>query len=66
MSEEDDWEFAGADDAKATIRAAVRYLFRSAAGSDRGEIVRDIIKIVSEAASGLPPGGKEDDDMLGG
>jgi hypothetical protein len=25
MSDDDDWDFAGADDAKATIRAAVRY-----------------------------------------
>jgi hypothetical protein len=28
MSDEDDWEFAGPDDAKAEIRAAVGYLLR--------------------------------------
>jgi hypothetical protein len=28
MSDEDDWDFAGADDAKMTIRAAVRYCSR--------------------------------------
>jgi hypothetical protein len=68
MSEEDDWEFAGTDDAKATIRAAVRYLLKGTAGSDRGDIVREIIEIVSGAASGLPPGGKDplDEDMPGG
>jgi hypothetical protein len=28
MSDQDDWEFSGADDAKAEIRAAVRYLLQ--------------------------------------
>jgi len=28
MSDEDDWDFAGDDDAKVTIRAAIRYLWR--------------------------------------
>jgi hypothetical protein len=28
MSDQDDWEFAGPDDAKAEIRAAVAYLLR--------------------------------------
>ena len=54
MSDQDDWEFAGADDAKVTIRAAVRYLLKGAAGSDRGDIVREIIAIVSDAANGSP------------
>jgi hypothetical protein len=31
MPEQDDWEFAGTDDAKAEIRAAVRYLLKGAA-----------------------------------
>ena len=30
MSDQDDWEFSGADDAKAEIRAAVGYLLRGA------------------------------------
>jgi hypothetical protein len=54
MSDEDDWDFADADDAKVTIRAAVRYLLKNAAGSDRGDIVVEIIKIVREAALGVP------------
>jgi hypothetical protein len=68
MSDQDDWDFAGADDAKAEIRAAVAYLLKSATGSDRGGIVREIIAIVNEVARGLPPGAQDpfDDDMPGG
>jgi hypothetical protein len=32
MSDQNDWEFAGADDAKAEIRAAVGYLLKGATG----------------------------------
>ena len=56
MSGQDDWDFADADDAKAEIRAAVAYLLNGAAGSDRGDIVRQIIEIVDEVARGLAPG----------
>jgi hypothetical protein len=68
MSEQDDWEFAGADDAKAEIRAAVRYLLEGAAGSDRGDIVREIIEIVTDVARGPAPGGQDpfDDELPGG
>jgi hypothetical protein len=68
MSDQDDWDFAGADDAKVTIRAAVRYLLKGAAGSDRGDIVREIIEIVNEVARGLPPGQPDpfDDELPGG
>jgi hypothetical protein len=68
MSDEDDWEFAGPDDAKAEIRAAVEYLLRGATGGARGDIVQEIIAIVRQVASGLPPelGNPLDDDMLGG
>ena len=52
MSDHDDWEFAGPDDAKAEIRAAVGYLLRGAIG---GAIVQEIIAIVRQVASGLPP-----------
>jgi hypothetical protein len=45
----------GADDAKGEIRAAVAYLLKAAA---RGDIVREIIEIVTEVARGLPPGGQ--------
>jgi hypothetical protein len=62
MSDEFDRDFSGEDEAKAEIRAAVRYLLEGAAGSDRGDIVREIIEIVNEAARGLPPG--TDDDPL--
>jgi hypothetical protein len=55
MSDDYDWDFAGADDAKVTIHAAVRYLLKSAAGSDRGDIVSEIIEIVRQAAQDVPP-----------
>jgi hypothetical protein len=43
----------GADDAKARIGAAVRYLLKDATGSGRGDLVREIIEIVHNAANGL-------------
>jgi hypothetical protein len=69
MSDQDDWEFAGPDDAKAEIRAAVEYLLRdAAAGGARGDVVQEIIAIVRQVASGLPPEQSNplDDDMPGG
>jgi hypothetical protein len=68
MSEQDNWDFAGADDAKAEIRAAVEYLLSNAAGSDRGDIVREIIDIVRQVADGLPPEQRNplDDGLPGG
>ena len=48
MSDQDDWEFGGPDDAKAEIRAAVEYLLRGATGGDRGDIVQEIIAIVRQ------------------
>ena len=46
----DDWEFSGADDAKAEIRAAVGYLLRGTTDGIRGDIVEAIISIVREVA----------------
>jgi hypothetical protein len=68
MSDQDDWEFAGPDDAKTEIRAAVGYLLRGATGGARGDIVQEIIAIVRQVASGLPPEQSNplDDDMPGG
>jgi len=69
MSYEFDSNFSGPDDAKAEIRAAVGHLLKDAAGSDRSDIVREIIAIVNEVARGLPPGGGQDpldDGMPGG
>ena len=64
-----DWDFADDDDAKVTIRAAVRYLLKAAAGSDRGDIVSEIIEIVRQAAQDVPPDRPDpfdDDDAPGG
>jgi hypothetical protein len=68
MSDQDDWDFAGVDDAMVTIRAAVRYLLKGAAGGARGDIVQEILAIVRDAASGLPARETNplDDDMPGG
>jgi hypothetical protein len=67
MSDQDDWDFAGADDAKATIRAAIRYLLRGTAGRDRGDVVAGIIEIVRQAAQGEAPNQTDPfDDPPGG
>lgn len=55
MSDEYDWDFHGAEDAKAETRAAIGYLLKGAASSARSDIVRDIIEIVRQAANGLSP-----------
>ena len=59
MSDDDDWDFAGADDAKLTIRAAIRYLLKGTTDGVRGDIVQQIITIVrrfqtSHLASRIP------------
>jgi hypothetical protein len=65
---QDDWEFADPDDAKAVIRTAVEYLVRGSTGGARGDIVPEIIAIVRQVASGLPPkrGNALDDGFPGG
>ena len=67
MSDDDDWDFAGADDAKMTIRAAIRYLLKGTTDGVRGDIVQQIIMIVRQV-SNEPPGQPDplDDDMPGG
>jgi hypothetical protein len=54
MSDEDDWDFAGEDDAKLMILAAVRYLLENAAAADRGDVMAEIVEIVCQAAQDLP------------
>ena len=68
MSNQDDWDFAGPDDGKAEIRAAVRYLLEVTVDSHRGDIVREIIEIVTEVARGLPSAQSDpfDDELPGG
>jgi hypothetical protein len=61
-------EFSSEDEAKAQVREAARYLLRGVGGSDRGDIVQQIMAIVNEVARGLPPGGSDplDEGMPGG
>jgi len=68
MSDERNWNFVNADEAKTEIRAAVDYLLRGATGGVRGDIVQEIIAIVRQVASGLPPeqGNPMDDGLPGG
>jgi hypothetical protein len=54
MSNQDDWEFAGPDDANAVIRAAVGYLLKGATGKARDVIALQIMEIVHQVAEGLP------------
>ena len=63
MSEE--FHFNDAHDAKAEIRAAVRYLVRNAADHDHGDIVRQVTAIVREEAGKIGPG-PLDEGMPGG
>jgi hypothetical protein len=60
--------FDSAEDAKTAIRAAVQYLLKESSGSDRGDIVREIIEIVCEVARGLAPRGQDpfEDELPGG
>jgi hypothetical protein len=55
MSDQDDWDFASADDAKAEIRVAVGYLLKGASGPARNIVELEILKIVHQVANGLPP-----------
>jgi hypothetical protein len=68
MSDMDEWDFAGADDAKVTIRAAVRYLLRGTTDGVRGDILQGIITMVRQVASEPPLGQPNpfDDDAAGG
>jgi hypothetical protein len=56
MSDEDEWDFAGDDDAKLMILAAVRYLLENASGADRGHVMAEINEIVREAGRGVSVG----------
>jgi hypothetical protein len=63
----DEFGFSSCENAKAEIRAAVGYLLRDAATSDRGDIVWEIITIVNQVARALPGDqGPLDDGMPGG
>jgi hypothetical protein len=53
MSDEDDWDFAGGDDAMLMILAAVRYLLENASASDRGDVVTEIIEIACQGERDL-------------
>ena len=68
MSDNDNWDFAGADDAKLTIRAAIRYLLKGTTDGVRGDIVQQIITIVRQVSNEPPTAQANplDDDQPGG
>ena len=69
MSDQDDWDFAGADDAKPEIRAAVSYLLKDVTGGTARDLIAlEIMEIVRRVANGLPaePSNPLDDGMPGG
>ena len=68
MSDQDDWDFGGADDAKAEIRAAVAYLLKGATGTARDFIALEVMEILRQVANGLPPEQPDplDDGLPGG
>jgi hypothetical protein len=66
MLDQIDWDFAGDDDARAEIGAAVQYLLRDATDNRvRGDIVWKIIEIVHDVANGLPPPPRQNPQAAG-
>jgi hypothetical protein len=68
MSDQDDWEFADADDAKAKLRAAMAYLLKGTTGPARHVIALEIMDTFRQVAKGWPAGQSDplDDDLPGG
>ena len=68
MSDMDEWDFAGAEDAKVTIQAAVRYLLRGTTDGVRGDVLQGAITLVRKVASEPPleEPNPFDDDAPGG
>jgi hypothetical protein len=68
MSDQDDRDFAGEDDAKAKLRAAMAYLLKGTIGTARHVIALEIMETLRQVANGWPPGQPDplDDDLPGG
>jgi hypothetical protein len=68
MSDQDDRDFAGEDDAKAKLRAAMAYLLKGTIGTPRHVIALEIMETLRQVANGWPPGQSDplDDDLPGG
>ena len=52
MPDQDDWDFADADDAKAELRAAMTYLLKGSTGTARHVIELEIMEILRQVANG--------------
>ena len=68
MSDQDDWDFGGPDDAKAKLRAAMAYLLKGTTGTARHVIALEVMEIRRQVANGLPPEQPDplDDGLPGG
>jgi hypothetical protein len=66
MSDQDDWDFAGADDAKAELRAAMAYLLKGTTSTARHIVQLEIMEILRQVANASPPGQPFDDELPGG
>jgi hypothetical protein len=68
MSDQDDWDFAGADDARVKLRATMTYLLKGTTGTARDAVALEIMEILRQVAHGLPPAQSDplDDDLPGG
>jgi hypothetical protein len=67
MSEEEDRDFSGADEARTTLRATIRYLLKGTTDGARGDVVQEIITVVRQIANEGPGQPSPlDDGMPGG
>ena len=67
MSDQDDWEFADADDAKEKLRAAMAFLLRGTTNTARHLAALAIMDILRQVANELPPDQSDplDEDLPG-
>jgi hypothetical protein len=61
-----DRQFTSDDDAKSTIRAAIRYLLRGTTDGVRGDIVQGIVTIVRQVETSSSQQDSLDDGVPGG
>jgi len=68
MSNQADWDFAGDDDAKAEMRAAMAYLLHGTTGAARHAIELEIMEVLRQVANASPAGQPDpfDDELPGG
>lgn len=68
VSDHDDRDFTGEDDARAKLRAAMAYFLKGTTGAARRVNALEIMKTLRQVANGWPPGQPYplDDDLPDG